>query len=183
MNWFKGIIDFITQPVTEIVGGWQARKTAAAKSKQKMAELDIELKVTKIKGQIALEAATTQAQIARVKRNDEADADYDSKVLDNRKFTIADELLIALFSVTYLLHFVPHIQPYMASGWKAMGYSGVPWWYEFAMVLILVSTLGGMRLLRMWTEKGAGVFKRLGSKESKVNPATKKKQVSDKHKK
>jgi len=36
----------------------------------------------------------------------------------------------------------------MAAGWQAMGYQGAPWYFEFVIVGIAVSTLGLMRLFR-----------------------------------
>ena len=92
---------------------------------------------------------------------DTADVDYDIQVLRNRERSWADELLIAIFTGIFILTFVDALQATwsgqrlglaeaVADGWRAHGYDGAPWWFEFAMAGILVSTLGLFRLLRLW---------------------------------
>ena len=133
------IISFFTDPFADVVGGWQARKTIAAETASTVAKLDGELKAAKI-----------QAKIDRTKNQDNADIGYDLQVLKNRALSIMDEILIVFWLVVFSLHFIPEYAPTMKAGWLAIGQA--PWWFQFGMLGILVSTLGLMRLFRMWTE-------------------------------
>ena len=133
------ILSFITNPFADVVGGWQARKTIAAETAAIVAMLEGELKAAKI-----------QAKIDRTKSHDSADIGYDLQVLKNRALSIMDEILIVFWLVVFSLHFIPEYAPTMQAGWVAIGKA--PWWFQFGMLGILVSTLGLMRLFRMWTE-------------------------------
>jgi len=133
------IINFIAKPFADIVGGWQGRTTAAAQTVNELALLEGDLKKARL-----------TADIRRIENQDNADADYDQKVLDNRKYTIMDDLLIVFWLGIFIMHFIPNYAPKMAAGWSAIGKA--PWWFQFGMLGILVSTLGLMRLFRMYTE-------------------------------
>ena len=136
------ILGFITKPLADVVGGYQARKTMAAKNESILVQARIDLKLTKIKAKIEQTVTTSQQ-----------DNDYDTQVLKNRNNTYADEFIILVWFGLFIAHFIPEYAAIMAGGWKAMGYSGAPWWFEFGMVGILVSTLGLMRLFKLWVGK------------------------------
>ena len=166
MNWFNRLIGFLTNPVADIVGGWQARKNIAAESAASIAKAETEFKVTKFK-----------AAAERLMQENQRDYDYDLQVLKNRNNTKMDELIIIVWFTIFIMHFIPATQPYMAAGWVAMGYGtetcvvnttppltaavttctpnpfGPPWWFEFGMVGILVSTLGLMRVLKLFINR------------------------------
>jgi len=55
-----------------------------------------------------------------------------------------------VFLGLFIANFIPQLQPYMANGWQTMGYKGAPWYFEFVIVGIVVSTLGLMRLFRVF---------------------------------
>ena len=139
MKILSSIVNFFTKPVADIVGGWQGRKNAAAQTVNELALLEGDLKKARVK-----------ADIKRVENQDYQDADYDQKVLDNRKYTIMDDLLITFWLVIFVMHFITGYADKMAAGWTAIGKA--PWWFQFGMLGILVSTLGLMRLFRMYTE-------------------------------
>ena len=138
------MIGMIADLAGKVIGRYQARKAAsAARIEQKCADLEV---------------ARIEAEIRRQERADTADADYDLQVLRNRERSRADEVLIGIFAGTFILPFIDALQATwsgrrlglaeaVAAGWRAHGYDGAPWWFEFAMVGILVSTLG---LFRMW---------------------------------
>ena len=137
------ILGFITKPLGDIVGGYQARKTIALENETVIAQKKVDLQVSKI------EAEIKQVAVAATRDND-----YDMQVLKNRNNTYADEFIIIVWFALFLLHFVPEYATVMKDGWAAMGYSGAPWWFEFGMVGILISTLGLMRLFKLWVGKG-----------------------------
>ncbi len=151
------MIGMIADLAGKVIGRYQARKAvkaaAAVRIEQKRADLEV---------------ARIEAEIRRQERTDTADADYDLQVLRNRERSRADEVLIGIFAGIFILPFVDALQATwsgrrlglaeaVAAGWRAHGYGGAPWWFEFAMVGILVSTLGLFRLVRMWRrEDGPG---------------------------
>ncbi|MBF0444832.1 MAG: hypothetical protein HQL68_04535 [Magnetococcales bacterium] len=141
MGWnpITAIIDVIAKPAAEIAGQWQARKTA---------KVEAAIELQKAKQNFEIVKWTTKAE--RLQTEATRDNDYDMQVLKNRDGTIADELLIIVFIGVFLAHFVPYTQPNMLSGWKAMGYEGAPLWFEFAILGILVSTLGLMRFFKIF---------------------------------
>jgi hypothetical protein len=137
MQWLTGLFDFLAKPVTSYIEGSQARKYLKEEGKLQIAKAKVALEVQKY---------TTEAE--RLANSDIADADYDKQVQLERRHTIIDEVLIIWTLILATLHFIPMTQPYMAEGWKAMGYKGVPYWFEFAIVGIYIATLGLMRLFK-----------------------------------
>ena len=150
------IIRALVKLAGDIAGQYHARKKAKADVAGRIEEKRADLEVARI-----------EAEINRAKRTDAADADYDLQVLRNRERSWADEVLIAIFAGIFILPFVDALQATwtgkrlgiaeaVAEGWAAHGYDGAAWWFEFAMVGILVSTLGLFRLFRMWRGRRAG---------------------------
>jgi hypothetical protein len=130
----------ILSPLSSLASSWSERRTTKLKGKIKLEEAKWDLKVARVK---------SKAQEVMIENT--RDFDYDLQVLKNRNNTIADEIIICLWVVVFALHFIPSTQGLMASGWEAMGYhDSLPWWFEFGMVGILVSTLGLMRVLKLW---------------------------------
>ncbi|PHR87951.1 MAG: hypothetical protein COA78_36770 [Blastopirellula sp.] len=136
---FSKFLSFFTNPFAEVVGGWQARKTIAAENAAAIATAKVNLTIAKV-----------NAQIERTKGQDESDISYDMQVLKNRALSIMDEVLIVFWLVVFSLHFIPEYASTMQAGWVAIGKA--PWWFQFGMLGILVSTLGLFKLFRMWTE-------------------------------
>lgn len=144
------MFSFLIKPIielgTSLASDWSARKRVKVESQVKIAEKEVELKVAKI-----------DAAIKREEVELERDNDYDMQVLRNRDKTMADEIIVFLWFSVFVSHFIPQTQPYMAEGWASMGYTDGPaWWFEFGMVGILVSTLGLMRLFKMFFGKFKG---------------------------
>ncbi len=127
----------------------QQTKAQRIEAKAKQAIADIE-------GQTKIHAAKIEARVAEIQHEarlasqDSAQASsYDLQVLKNRSKTLIDDVMIIVVLVSLIAHFLPDYAPYMAEGWKAMGYGGAPWWYEVGIVVAFVSTLGGLQILRM----------------------------------
>ena len=141
-----GLASSIVKGVDGFVSRRQERKSMEAKGKLEILQSKIDFKVAK-----------WQARASRLAVKEQNDASYDMQVLKNREHSYADEFLIGMMMLLFLMHFIPYMQPYMVDGWQAMGYTGVPWWFEFVMVGIFVSTLGLMRLFRLfWTRRTNG---------------------------
>lgn len=155
------IVAALTRLAGKALGRWQDRRAAKAASAARIAEKRQDL-----------ELARMDAEIRRASDAAVGDTDYDLQVLRNRNRSRADEALIAIFAGIFVLPFVDALiaawggyrlglAEAVADGWRAHGYDGAAWWFEFAMVGILVSTLGLSRLLRMWRGgRGAAPEKR-----------------------
>ncbi|QLE85562.1 hypothetical protein FLM48_11025 [Shewanella sp. Scap07] len=143
MGWLSSLFSFLTNPIADLTGGYRERKKVAA---------EMAADIARAKGNLKI--AQFNAKADRARRSENNDADYDQTVLNNRRDTYIDEFIIIVFVGLFLAHFVPELQPYMANGWLAMGYDGAPWYFEFVIVGICVSTLGLMRLFRaFWQVK------------------------------
>jgi hypothetical protein len=143
---FGGIAKAVVDGVSGFAQRRQERKSMESKGKLEILQAKIDYKVAKF-----------QSRANRIMAKENNDASYDMQVLKNREHTLADEFLIITVVIIWLLHYIPYMQPYMASGWVAMGYEGVPWWFEFVIVGIFVSTLGLMRLFRLFFNRKFGV--------------------------
>ncbi len=138
-------------------GAYQGRKAAAEAGARRLALKKIDVKVARL-----------EAKENRLRERGKADAEYDLQVLRNRDTTKMDEFLILFFAAIFALPFLNAIilaltcavgscvdlglDDAIHAGWRAHGYDGAPWWFEFAMIGILVSTLGLMRLFRIFVE-------------------------------
>ncbi|HEA15345.1 MAG TPA: hypothetical protein ENH88_02625 [Pseudoalteromonas prydzensis] len=139
MGWIKSVLSFITDPIADLTGGYVERKRIAAEMAADVARAENNFKI-----------AQFNAKAKRCMQAEQNDADYDLLVLKNRDKTMMDEVIILFFLGLFIGHFIPAMQPYMQKGWQAMGYNGAPWYFEFVIVGIAVSTLGLMRLFRVF---------------------------------
>ena len=117
MGIFTKILGGAIKPLAE-VGGKISGHFAATKQ----AKIESALQIAKAKTDYKL--AKLQAKTQRVLTKEQNDATYDMQVLRNREHTYADEFLIASMMLIFFMHFVTYTQPYMRSGWQAMGYDG-----------------------------------------------------------
>lgn len=144
MSWWNPIT-----AVLETVGGWLQ---ANEETKQVKAVARVDLAKAKSAFKIARVEADTAIEVARGAQASQLDGhvqEYDLEVLRNKRFTYVDDILVYSLIGGVVMHFVPYTQPFMRSGWVAMGYpDGPAWWLEFSIIVAIVSTLGGMRVLK-----------------------------------
>ena len=128
----------------------------------------LETRIIKAKGNQEILLAKVQAKIKTIEARAEREStrmagefDYDQQVLKNRESSWADEFIIVAIFFIFLAPFVGGIfaawtggenvlAQAVNAGWKAHGYDGAPWWFEFAIVGIMVSTLGLFRFFKIW---------------------------------
>lgn len=117
-------------------------------------QTDSETKKIKIEGKHQIEKAKINLKISDInakaklkKINSENNMTYDMQVLKNRNKTFMDEILMVWALLLVTAHFVPSLQPHMALGWEAMGYSSPPAWLNFIIFGMFISTLGLKGLL------------------------------------
>lgn len=139
MSLFVKALSFFSNPIADLSGSFRERKRISAESTARVVEAEIDLKISKL-----------NAKSEQAKRQHVSDSDYDMQVLRNRGETIMDNVVIFVYLGLMIAHFIPFFQPYMLNGWKAMGYDGAPWFFEFVNIGIVVSTLGLMRLFKIF---------------------------------
>lgn len=170
-------------------GAYQGRKAAAEAGAQKVEEKKVQLRAARVEAQITTTLARAKAKSERFTQRLAAASDHDARVQANRQFSKMDELLIVTFLAIFVLPFLAPILDLIAAGiacvvsqcpaagwslgladvvaqgWAAHGYDKAPLWFEFAMVGILVSTLGLMQLFNSFF--GALKNKFFGGKNAK----------------
>ena len=133
MSILKGILEFLASPVTAWVEGKQARDYMKTEGNLAIKKAEVALKVSKF-----------EAEAKRLQTRDSADIDYDLQAQQERRFTIADEVLLGVTVVLVSCNFI--IPEKMQAGWESIGMA--PWWLEFIIVGMYVSVFGLMRLFR-----------------------------------
>lgn len=128
---------------------------------------DKQIQEIKAKGRLLVEQSKIDLEVAKLKSEAKMetlrannDAAYDLEVIRNRKESLIDELIIIGFMVIMVLTFIPATQSTMAIGWEAL--SDAPWWFEFGIIGILVSTLGLKDVLKIFI---GGTLDRLKKKQ------------------
>lgn len=156
--------------------GWsesaRKRKEIKLSAKLEQARLDKELARTKIQGEIDIAKARFEAEMKRATVEGDRDWQYDMRALERRDKTWADEFIILCWFAVFVGGFIwvladPANAPArLMAAWQAI--DTAPIWYQFGMLLILVSTLGGMRLFRLFF--GAMAGKRAPSLTNSTTP-------------
>ncbi|OEG72314.1 hypothetical protein BEL05_04875 [Shewanella colwelliana] len=141
MGWLKSVLSFLTNPIADLTGGYRERQRIAAEMTADVATAENNLKIAKF-----------NAKAKRLEKQEDNDFNYDQQVLENDANSVFPEIVKLYFIVIFSLHFIPQMQPYMAKGWEAV--RAAPWYFEFIMIGLVVSTFGLMRLFRaFWRQK------------------------------
>ncbi len=129
MNWLMQALGVIVEPVTQIVKGYQDRKTLEVANSDKQADRDHEMRLKK--SDIAFELA---------KQGQQVEADWDTNAQNNMQNSLKDEWFALLFSVPLVGAFIPSMAPYIAKGFEVL--DKTPEWYRWLLVGIVVSVYG-----------------------------------------
>lgn len=138
---WNAVLGFISKPVTAWIEKSEARKYMKDEGNLEIAKAKVAMKVAKM-----------QAEANRLVVNDQVDAEYDRYAQMEKRYTLADEILLVCTIVLVGAHFF--YPAFMAAGWAAMGYASTPWWLEFIIVGLYVSVFGLMRLFRAFNPFG-----------------------------
>lgn len=122
-----GFVKGLISPATEALKGWQARKSA------------------KLESDIAINKATTDAKIERIKTKQEGDLAWENTALVNAG--IKDEVMMAVVLSPMVACFIPGLAPYIKEGFQVMN-DTLPAYWEYAFY----STVGISYGLRKWTD-------------------------------
>ena len=121
--------------ITEVVGGWQKRKSA---------QLDNDL---------AIKKARTESSIRRIDKDQDAEIATDIINSQNAAGSWKDEYLLIVFSIPLIMAFVPDLVVYVERGFEAL--DKTPDWYQYA-IGIMVSTSFGYRKFADWMGRKHG---------------------------
>lgn len=128
------MLSLITMAVGKLFGAGET--WVEAKSKQATA---------KVESKIALNQATTNAAITVKQKDADATNDIDLISVKNQRFTWTDEYIKVIFTLPFILMFLPWTQEYVISGFEAFTTS-TPEWYKYVIYAIVVSELGMRRM-------------------------------------
>ena len=115
-----GAIKMVAAPITQVVSGWQARKTV------------------KLEGDLAVAKAVTDAKIEKVKTGQAADIAWEKTSLDQSGWK--DEYWTIVLSIPMVLCFIPGLVDYVIQGFNAL--QKTPEWYQYVLGVAIGSAFG-----------------------------------------
>lgn len=130
------ILSAIASPISNGFQAWNKRKETEREMAGEVAKAKVNYKIRRYE----LKTKRLEAQADR-------DLSYDMQVLRNRQHTWVDEFIVVAVVGITLLAFLPWTQPYVKEGWDAV--ADAPFWFQFAWITVIVSTLGGLTILRI----------------------------------
>tara|TARA_R110000787_G_scaffold145196_2_gene259044 strand:+ start:81 stop:515 length:435 start_codon:yes stop_codon:yes gene_type:complete len=104
-----------------------------------------ERETAKVKNTIAREKSKTDASITKEQKDADACNDIDLITIKNQRFTWTDEYFKVVFTLPFILMFIPPLQPYIISGFEGFDNS-TPEWYKYIIYGIAISELGMRRI-------------------------------------
>ena len=115
-----GAIKMVATPITQVVTGWQKRKTV------------------KLDGDIAISKAKTEANIDKIKTGQAADIAWEVTSLDQSGWK--DEYWTIVLSIPMIMCFIPGLVEYVVQGFEAL--QKTPEWYRYAIGIAISSAFG-----------------------------------------
>ena len=134
---FRGLIGNIIKPVAGVFEKNQELKKVKAKNIVKIAQAKSDLQVAQIKAKENI--VTSQSK---------ADSSYDMIALKQKSKSKTDEVLVFFAMLPAIGCFIPGLQGYISNGFHIL--TGTPWFYQFIVIGIYVSTFGLMTLFRVF---------------------------------
>ena len=119
-----GFVKGLISPATEIVKGWQARKSA------------------KLEGDLAITAARTTSIVNRLETKQAGDIAWENLSIDKSGWK--DEFFTIVLSIPAILCFVPGMVEYVRSGFDVL--NGMPDWYQWMLGIAVGSAFGYKRI-------------------------------------
>jgi len=144
-NIVGNLIGSVVGTVGDVVKKDQAIKEMEKQSRADLAKAKLQAKIEEQKVNSQLKIAKVQAQINHQTRVFDGDNAYDLMVLEQNKYSYMDEFL--KFSIIGL-------DGYIIFKYGIEGLSNLPTWLQLANIMVLVSTLGGKGILRMFLNGG-----------------------------
>lgn len=99
-----------------------------------------ELKAKQQERADTLEQVKFEAEVEKIRRGDQIEADYDLKAQDNAQHSVIDEVMILWVLAVVTCLFIPPLAPYAVSGFAAL--AGVPTWFQLVFTGCFIAKLG-----------------------------------------
>ena len=115
-----GAIKMVAAPISQVVTGWQQRKTV------------------KLEGELAVAKAVTDARIEKVKKGQAADIAWEVTSLDRSGWK--DEYWTIVLSIPMVMCFIPGLVGHVIAGFEAL--QKTPEWYRYAVGIAIGSAFG-----------------------------------------
>ena len=115
-----GAIKMVAAPITQVVTGWQKRKTV------------------QLEGDLAVAKAITDAKIEKVKTGQAADIAWEKTSLDQSGWK--DEYWTIVLSIPMILCFIPGLVEFVERGFVAL--QQTPEWYRYSIGVAIGSAFG-----------------------------------------
>ena len=110
-----------------------------------------ENKKEKQAAQTKVEVALKEAEAEVFKRKSLQDGEWDLESMRGSKGSWKDEYLLILFSIPFIMAFIPQAQPYVKSGIALI--SSFPDWYKGGLAIMIAASFG-MRSYAAFLKKG-----------------------------
>lgn len=128
-----GFLKAIASPVTNVITGWQQRKSA------------------KLKSDLAITEAKTTANIKKIQTGQDADISWENTSIAQSGWK--DEYWTVVISLPMIMCFIPGLVEYVERGFEAL--SKTPEWYQWAVGIAIGSAFGVKKFVNfMATKKG-----------------------------
>ena len=115
-----GLAKGLLSPVTNIITGWQKRKSA------------------KLTSDLKINEAKTDAKIDKIKTGQSADIAWEQTQIDKSGWK--DEYWTIVLSIPAILCFVPGMVEHVRAGFDALG--GMPGWYQWMLGIAVGAAFG-----------------------------------------
>jgi len=87
-----------------------------------------------------IKEAKVNAKIALIEQKTRMIADADVESIRAQRYSIKDEIILICIMAPYVAAFIPGAQPYIETGFQIL--SGLPHWYQVAIIGIIISVMG-----------------------------------------
>ena len=95
----------------------------------------------KAEAEARIESAKVEAQIKRIEKSAEAEADYDLEALRQTQYSYKDEIALIVILAPFVGSFLPWTQEYVAKGWEHLS-KHAPDWYTYAFLGAIGASMG-----------------------------------------
>lgn len=126
-----GAIKMVASPITDMVKGWQQRKTV------------------KLEGDLAISKAKTDANIKKIATGQVADIAWEKTSLEQSGWK--DEYWTIVLSIPMIMCFIPGLVTYVERGFMVL--QQTPLWYRYVVGLAIGSAFGVKSVTNFMTLK------------------------------
>ena len=104
-------------------------------------------KKQKAEAKAMAEAAMEKAKAAVYEKKALSDENWDMTALQNSQSSWKDEYLLLVFSVPFVMAFIPQLQEYVKVGFEVL--ENTPEWYRWALAIMISSSFGVRSFLKI----------------------------------